>query len=103
MKSSVQAVLSGIAICVSIAAIFYSASVAKQISSSDHRAVEQVKSSTARLYSSLMSISEKWALKRTTKLEYDISLEQEVISDFVNSESALAYRAWIGNNKEGQR
>ena len=96
MKGNVQTVLSGIAICVSLVAVLYSADVAKRISSSDHHAAEQVKSNTARLFSSLMSIAEKAALESLEEGDqYDILREQESLMDFVNSESAAAYRAWI--------
>ena len=97
MKVNVHTMLSSIAICVSAVAVFYSAEVSKRISSSDHRAAEQVKSDTARLYSSVYSIAEKWAFDVTgERNRYDISREREVLLDFVNSESAIAYRAWIG-------
>ncbi len=99
MKFNIQSALSAIAICVSIVAVYYSAEVAKQISSSDHYAVEQVKSNTARLYVSLMSIAEKWALdSQGDRYQFDVSGERKVLSDFVSSESAIAYRAWIDEN-----
>lgn len=98
MDIDVQAVLAIIAICVSIVAVAYSASVSKRIASSDHQAAEKVKADIAKLYASITSIAEKQSVQDVLSEGddlYDIRWEQKVVSDFVNSESAIAYRAWI--------
>ena len=95
----IQALLAATAIGVTVLAVLYSVGASRQISSSDHHAAEQVKSYTARLFASLTSMTEKWALNTAAGGDkYDITEEQKVLTDFVNSESAMAFRAWIGDS-----
>ena len=102
MQLDVQTTISCIAICVSVIAVvaaFYGVAVAKRLSSSDHRAAEQVKSDMVRLNAAIMSIAENWAFdSQGERKSYDASKEREVLADFTNSESAIALRAWIRDN-----
>lgn len=88
-------IISIIAVIISISAATYSGYLSKQISSSDYRATEGVKSDTAKLLSTLRSIMHKGALSSTTAKNVDISPEKEVITEFLNSQTGFAYYSWV--------
>ena len=87
-------ILSGLAICVSLGTAVLSSNLAERLSSSDHYAAERVKSDTAKLLSSLKSMADKLALQSQGSA-VEFARERTQISEFVNSETSIAYRAWI--------
>lgn len=95
-------VLSGLAICVAVATAIFSSDVAERLSSSDHHAAEQVKSDTAKLIASLKSIADKLALE-SQGLTVEFSEEQNTLSEFINSATGFAYRAWIRDQQDDPR
>lgn len=94
LVTSMPLALSGLAICVSLVTGLYSFGLAERLASSDHRAAEQVKSDTARLLASLKSIADKLALASQGD-SVEFSQERETMSEFINSPTSFAYRAWI--------
>lgn len=89
-------------LCVSLAAITVSCIVAifatrasYEVSSSDYRAEQQVKSDTAVLLSTLRSIMHKSGILIAREDSVDISYETKMISNFLTSETGLAYSAWV--------
>ena len=92
---TITLILSIIAILISLSSALYTGFLSEKLSSSDYKAKEQVKADTARLLSSLRSMMHKGALSSTTKDEIDISYEKNAISEFLTSQTGLAYYAWV--------
>jgi hypothetical protein len=99
----VASVFSAFAVILSIVAIVITA----RVSSSDFRAEEDVKASTARLLATMRSIILKTAHLSTTSagdpVELEFTDERNIISDFLTSTTAFAYWSWVGNKSEAAK
>ena len=100
--------LSVLSMLLSVVVALYAGSQNWELSTSDFKAQEQVKSDTAKLLSSLRSIMQKGALSTARKGQVDISHEKKTISEFLTSETGLAYYAWVSEqsskaSKAGRR
>lgn len=91
----ISTVLSILAAILSVATAFYSGSISKRLATSDYKATEEVKSDTAKLLSALRSLMHKGALSTSSNRPVDLSPEQAVISNFLNSQTGFAYYSWI--------
>ena len=95
-----QFALTGLVLAISVISAIYAAVISKKVTSSDYASSQRVKSETARLIAVLRSVVTKATYARLFKTKMDLSYERELINQFINSTTALAYYAWMGLKSE---